>query len=235
MKIYLKFSTTVLFLILILTSVWAGSANSASSAKLADASTSENVSAQNSAQNFSEGDTDANEEKSFLDKEFDSAPSATESSILTDEGWLEQEETARDQERNKKMQQRLIMTVFALFIVITLIFITLKFLSSGKINIPSLGLGTKSSNIKITDKATLQPGKAVYILKIGSKTIAVGVSENNIQYLTDVILPDSNVDDRNEQISKKNIENSSFSLFPKIEPYDGSKVKQQENGASSED
>lgn len=166
---------------------------------------------------------DLNDEESLLQKEFDSVPSseAKTDGALDDSGdssWMDEEKTDRDRDREKRLMQRIITTIFALLIVIVLIFIVLKFLSSGKISIPSLGIGRDSSLIRITDKKVLQPGKILYLVDLPDKNVLIGVSDNNISCLAEV--SDEAIEKRRSEQSAPAIRqsNSDLTLFPRIGP-----------------
>ena len=173
------------------------------------------------------------EEKSPLDKEFETVPNQTEEEITTeDDDWLNQKETAKDREINRKLQKRIVTTLFALFVVVILIFVVLKFLGSGKVNIPSLGLGKQGNILKIKERMFLQQGKALYLIKAGSKNILIGVSENKINYLTELSEKEIESENNNKQETQTE-KNSYFSLFPKIKPIEPqnntTKVKTEES------
>lgn len=162
---------------------------------------------------------DVLEEPSPLDKELETVPNQTEEITTEDDDWLNQKETARDREINRKLQKRIVTTLFSLFVVVILIFIVLKFLGSGKVNIPTLGLGKNSRNIlKITERMFLQQGKVLYLIKAGSKNILIGVSENNINYLTELPIEENETGNINNIQETKTDKTSYFSLFPQIKP-----------------
>ena len=169
------------------------------------------------------------EETSPLEKELATVPNQTDEITDEDEDWLNQKETAKDREINRKLKKRIIITLFYLVIVVILIFIVLKFLGSGKINIPTLGIIKNSKNIlQIKERMFLQQGKVLYLIKAGEKNILVGVSENNINYLTDV-----NIEDNNSTTAKQDMpqteNNSYFSLFPQVQPIENKEILKEDN------
>ena len=64
----------------------------------------------------------------------------------------------------------------------------------------------------------LQQGKVLYLIKAGDKDILIGVSENNINYLTDVKLEDTPTQKEQKDVEQSENNNSYFSLFPQIKP-----------------
>ncbi len=174
------------------------------------------------------------EEKSPLDKEFETVPNQTEEITTEDDDWLNQKETARDKEINTKLKKQITKTIFYLFIVIILIFLVLKFLGSGKINIPTLGLvKNRKSILNISERMFLQQGKVLYLIKAGSKNILIGVSENNINYLTELPAEENETENTNTKQETQNDKTSYFSLFPQIIPIEPKentpKVKKEES------
>lgn len=160
------------------------------------------------------------DEPSLLDKEFETVPNQNEGlSSNDDDSWLTQKLAKQDKEVSKNLKKQIVKTIFALFVVIILIYLVLKFLGSGKINIPTLGLGKNKRNIlKITERMFLQQGKVLYLIKAGDKDILIGVSENNINYLTDVKLEDTPTQKEQKDVEQSENNNSYFSLFPQIKP-----------------
>ena len=163
--------------------------------------------------------TEEEDDPSLLDKEFETVPNQNEEiSSSEDDSWLTQKVTAKDKEINRKLKKQIVKTIFYLFIVIILIYLVLKFLGSGKINIPTLGLGKNRRNIlKITERMFLQQGKVLYLIKAGEKNILIGVSENNINYLTDIKLEDTPTENEQKDVEQSET-NSYFNLFPQIKP-----------------
>lgn len=170
------------------------------------------------------------EEPSPLEKEFATVPNQNEEvTTADDEDWLNQKETARDKEINRKLKKRIITTLFSLVIVVILIFVVLKFLGSGKISIPTLGLIKNNRNIlKITERMFLQQGKVLYLIKAGEKNILIGVSENNINYLTDVDIKDNQSEIQRKDMQQSD-QNSYFSLFPQIQPIENKEILKEDN------
>lgn len=170
------------------------------------------------------------EETSPLEKEFATVPNQTDEITDDNEDWLNAKETARDREINRKLKKRIIITLFYLVIVVILIFIVLKFLGSGKINIPTLGIIKNNRNIlQIKERMFLQQGKVLYLIKAGEKNILIGVSENNINYLTDVNVEDNNNSATATQDIQQTENNSYFSLFPQIKPIENTEILKEDN------
>ncbi len=171
------------------------------------------------------------EEPSPLEKEFATVPNQTDEITDDNEDWLNAKETAKDREINRKLKKRIIITLFYLVIVVILIFIVLKFLGSGKINIPTLGIIKNNRNIlQIKERMFLQQGKVLYLIKAGEKNILIGVSENNINYLTDVNVEDNNNNSTTATQDIKQTENNSyFSLFPQIKPIENKEILKEDN------
>ena len=166
-----------------------------------------------------------------LEKEFATVPNQTDEITDDNEDWLNAKETAKDREINRKLKKRIIITLFYLVIVVILIFIVLKFLGSGKINIPTLGIIKNNRNIlQIKERMFLQQGKVLYLIKAGEKNILIGVSENNINYLTDVNVEDNNNNSTTATQDIKQTENNSyFSLFPQIKPIENKEILKEDN------
>ena len=165
---------------------------------------------------------------------FETVPNQTEEITTEDDDWLNQKETARDKEINTKLKKQITKTIFYLFIVIILIFLVLKFLGSGKINIPTLGLvKNRKSILNISERMFLQQGKVLYLIKAGSKNILIGVSENNINYLTELPAEENETENTNTKQETQNDKTSYFSLFPQIIPIEPKentpKVKKEES------
>lgn len=170
------------------------------------------------------------EETSPLEKELATVPNQTDEITDDNEDWLNAKETARDREINRKLKKRIIITLFYLVIVVILIFIVLKFLGSGKINIPTLGIIKNNRNIlQIKERMFLQQGKVLYLIKAGEKNILIGVSENNINYLTDVNVEDNNNSATATQDIQQTENNSYFSLFPQIKPIENKEILKEDN------
>lgn len=170
------------------------------------------------------------EETSPLEKELATVPNQTDEITDDNEDWLNAKETARDREINRKLKKRIIITLFYLVIVVILIFIVLKFLGSGKINIPTLGIIKNNRNIlQIKERMFLQQGKVLYLIKAGEKNILIGVSENNINYLTDVNVEDNNNSATATQDIQQTENNSYFSLFPQIKPIENTEILKEDN------
>lgn len=157
------------------------------------------------------------EDKSLLQKEFDTVPEP-DSYTEPDDGWLGEGETGRDKDREKKLQQRIVTTFFALIIVIVLIFIVIKFLASGKINIPSLGIGKHAPLIKILDKSVLQPGKILYMVNAAGKTLLIGVADGSIHSLAEI--PEETIEKyrAESQANPAEGKTADLTLFPAVKP-----------------
>jgi flagellar biogenesis protein FliO len=52
-------------------------------------------------------------------------------------------------------------------------------------------LGGVASHVAVLDRAYLAPKKAVYILRIGSRALAVGVTDSHMSLLTELDLPET--------------------------------------------
>lgn len=130
--------------------------------------------------------------------------------------WVNQPDSGKDKEFDRSIRKRLGLTVVSLIFISFLIYIVLKFISSGKFNIPALGLAPPSNLIHVVDRQAIAPNKALYVVKVGDKHILLGLSENRITYLTDVnvSIPKSEkkISSADEKEEKENIANP-FDFF----------------------
>ena len=74
----------------------------------------------------------------------------------------------------------------------------------------------------------LQQGKVLYLIKAGEKNILIGVSENNINYLTDVDIKDNQSEIQRKDMQQSD-QNSYFSLFPQIQPIENKEILKEDN------
>ncbi len=127
--------------------------------------------------------------------------------------WIDQPDTGRDRELDRKMSKRLGMTVVALIVVSFLVYFFVRFLASNKINIPALGIGQNSSLIKIIDRQALAPNKALYIVDIAGKILLLGLAENSINYLSEIERDSVEAARKLKEESKKSLKGSILSPF----------------------
>jgi len=97
--------------------------------------------------------------------------------------WADTPDTSRDRDFSNAVKQRIVITFIALIIVSVLIYLTVRFLSSNKLNLPFLGLGQQSAMIKVIDRHMLAPNKALYLVKVAEKHVLLGASESGVNFL----------------------------------------------------
>src|SRR4030042_2132094 len=98
----------------------------------------------------------------------------------------------------------LIIRVFlSLFLIIGLIYLSLFLLKKSSL---SLKKNRTGDLIQVLEKCYISPKKGIFIVKIGSKLLALGVTETQINLLSEINLnPDSKTDLENKIVSEKEI------------------------------
>lgn len=128
--------------------------------------------------------------------------------------WLENDSASAA--RAEKLRRQIMRTLLALVIVGVLIFLVIRWLAGSKLNLSFLGIGVQSSKIKVLDRHLLQPHKVLYLIRTGSKCFLIGVSEKQIDYLTDVD-PDSLEQDTAPGKESGGGSSSPFEMFAKVD------------------
>jgi len=100
----------------------------------------------------------------------------------------------------------LLKTVGSLIVITLLIYLVILYFK--KFYMGKRGLSVNSSSMKIIGTLFLAPKKTIYLVKIGKKVVVLGVTESNINYLSE--LNDEELGEIN--IDKVAVSNGSFSF-----------------------
>lgn len=97
----------------------------------------------------------------------------------------------------------LLVLVLVFVLILVAAYYVTKWVSTTGLNIQ------KNKNIKVLEVFRLNQSKYIYIIELGKKVVALGVSKDHIEYLTDL--------DMNElHITKPESKNTSFKSFLKL-------------------
>lgn len=93
--------------------------------------------------------------------------------------------TKSDKEVQSKFYKRLWLTFVSLIIITVVTYLALRYIYAKQGLLPN-ALKTPSKMIRVVERQMLQPQKAIYLVDVAGKYILIGISENRMEYLTEI-------------------------------------------------